>query len=320
MQLLAALKRVAPVLHKERPYVRCDGHTLTAGDGQQWIVAPVDDGFPFCVAHQALLAALERQDATFKEDGTGGVVVKSGRSRTTVRAVDEAFVPFPTFDKPQGRYDFAAGFRAILNTMTDWIDSEAATWFQGVHCDPNIIWAANPHEFIRHATPEDLFEDEGRFTIPVWALKTIKAAKIELRGMTEYERGLALLLDDGSTLWTRKLSEDPPQAALSFIGSIPQPTMLVPTGLATSLHYLARAGCRNAIIGAGGVSNDQKEESAKIEIDEELGGDAIAGELRRWNITQLQRALGLAERLDLTKDRGDWAGGDYVGAMMAMRL
>lgn len=316
--LLEALKAVAQAVGDGKivaahAFVRYTAPMLSVTDGRQWANARVDyiegEATSFCVRYSALKQALERDGATLATGPAWGVIVRVGRSRTTIRGLDPLTLPPVPFDgAPRNNYDLPTGFNEIMRDLLPYAgSSEGHIWQMGVHLQPDFCFTSGPFALVKCG-----WSGIGHaYTIPPWAAEFIASHEISPRRMLDYPQGLKFLWDD-LTLTTTLLVEEPPEYAvtratnLATEGGIP-----VPDNLKDTVKRLKAYGAKRFRMGLGKIDHTTDE----IEVEEEISIDTPA---RIWGVETVLAALEHAETLDLSHNHAVWHGNGYHGAFSGM--
>ena len=312
MNLTDALAAVAPVvgdgkLVSQHAYVYSQRRILHATDGRQWAKVDLDGNAgaaEFCVRHEALKRALEREYTSLRSDGDNGLIVSYGRGRARLRGIDPA--TFPMVDPAPVQGDWlmppeVAG--RVKDLMAFAGGTDGHIWQHAVHFMPNFLFAAN--SFALCKCPIEEWGWDLTVSLPMWAAKFIAnmpAEQIQFRDrgnmISFYCRGVELF----STL----LTEEPPENIISFASNLSAPMAAVPDGLMEAAKRIDAHGGKTCKIGEGKVTHA----SEAIELEDDL---ALDGPVKTWGIETLLPALEHATTLDLSGGNATWAGSGYVG-------
>lgn len=317
MNLRDALKAVAPAVGDgkivaQQAYVKQEGTSLYATDGQMTVTAVMDDTANFCVRHDALVRALEREIARVSETRNHGVIVQAGRGRTTLKGVDPDTFPDMMATPAVTRRNTIAfqegdDFRETLKVLSAFSGGpDSHIWQMGVHFREHFAFAANAFSMV--------FKDRNSafdYTLPPWTVRFIVAYDVSPIALTVGENTMRLGWE-GLVLVSTKLIQDASDDAHSFIENAPRSGgVSVPGTLKEIVARLRSYGIKNFRLEDGKITHN----SDTLEIEEEVDIDAPA---KSWGVELMAQALEHAETIDLTGRNAVWHGGGYHGIFAGM--
>lgn len=329
MNLAAALKALAPAVGDgkivpQHAYVSFDGAILRVTNGSMWASARVDDvtGLSFNVRHAALTTAMEREGARIEGIAGNGALVRVGRSRVTLRGIDEA-VSMPDTSTLQHTLDNGdEDGESMLPVLSKFMGSgDAHVWQQGVHYMEKFAFAANAY-----AACWTRYDDEPcpfDFSVPSWAARFIETQGRPARVVSDHLNLLTFLWGDDLLLTSTKLNEEPADAIQGWIDNLPvSGGVPVPDNFKEVVQRLKSYGATRFRLADGKVTSIPDVSAwgfsgafDKIEIEEEVDIDAPS---RVWSVDPVLKALEYAETIDLTGDKGLWHGGFYHGVFQGL--
>jgi hypothetical protein len=320
MTLIEALKAVAPAVGDGKivslqAYCLKRGSTLHAGDGFMWANALLpfqtdQSNIDFCVRHESLLKAFDREDALIHQAPNYGVRIQAGRSRIVLKGIDPVEFPFPAPTASSWQWRPPADFKTVLGDLSKFCaGSDGHIWQQGVHIYPDFAFAANSHALIKC---EHGWQIDHAFTIPPWAVRFLLAQDTPPDWMADHEQTMAFHWEGRMSLRSTRLIEEPPDNIVSFATNLSCPNPLpVPDNLKETVERVASYGATQFTLGAGKLTHMTPE----IEFEEDV---ADAGTAKVWGTKTMLAALSLATHIDLTDHPAKWKGGPYIGAFSGL--
>jgi hypothetical protein len=312
MNMLEALKVVAPAvgdgrLVRAHSYVCFWPPLLHATDGSQWAAAAVDDmpsdSRGFCVRHDMLLKAMDRDGATLTIDGQN-VRVQAGRSRTTLKGIPVADWPMLGPVSTQVVFTPPDGFKDLLRDLNDFCGGgDAHTWQQGVHFRNDMAFAANPFGAICFNHHWQTFH----FAVPPWATRFILGQDESPATIQECGNVLKFTWPEFS-LVTTKLNEEPSEAIENFVRTmeVPDEAHDVPANLKEAVERVKAYGEKQFSLGNGVLERV----TDTVEIVDDVD---ITSAPKIWGVDTMLAALKHAEGIDLTGTNAVWFGRGYTG-------
>lgn len=316
MNLLEALKAVAPAVGdgkivSQHAFVNHARQMLRATDGYMWAQATTDDmpGWEFCVRHEHLLKAMDREGATAYTTNDYGLRVQAGRSRTMVRGADPEEFPTTTTGEAGWASEVDPSFRNVVSDLSKFTaGSDGHIWQQGIHFYPDFAFAANSHALIKCAHGWNI---DHSFTLPPWAVRFILGQSLSPNMIFDYTNIIGFVWD-GLSLHSSRLIEEPPDNIVSFATNLSCTyANNVPDNLKETVERVASYGATQFKLGEGKLSHITTE----IEFEEEV---AVDGATKVWGTKTMLAALALATEIELSESPARWKGGPYTGAFSGL--
>lgn len=318
MNLRDALKAVAPAVGHgkivaQHAFVEYSDGFLRATDGFMFARAKTDDmpGWEFCVRHELLQKALERDDAMVHTAADYGLRVQAQRSRMMLKGTDPEAFPTAVPRDIVWQDSLGPAFRNVLADLVKFTaSSDGHIWQTGVHFYPDFAMAANPHALTKC---EHGFDINHAFSVPPWAAQFILAQETAPNMIEDRDNYLVFHWNE-LVLFSTRLIEDPADNIVSFATNLScERATPVPDNLKETVERVVSYGGTQFRLGDGKLDNISagQQRIEDIEIEEEV---AVESALKIWGTKSMLAALALATEINLSDSPAKWKGGPYTGA------